>query len=88
VKEMLQTITRNFINTIVRNVIGIFGLPLILLYTIAYRLVGVHTTYQWGDIDVRPTTSATQGQFLFSRLFPALVAICLSAIVVWVLGIC
>jgi hypothetical protein len=83
---MLQTITRNVINTFLRNVVGILGLPLILLYTIAYRLVGVSTTYQWGDIDVRPTTSVTQGQFLFSRIFPAVVAICISAIVVWFWG--
>jgi hypothetical protein len=53
---MLQIISRGFIQPIVRNVIAIIGLPLILLYTIAYRLMGIQTTYYWGDIDVRPTT--------------------------------
>lgn len=82
---MLQTITRNFVQTIMRSAIGMFGLPLILLYTIAYRLVGVPTTYHWGDIDVKPTTPVTQGQFLFSRLFPMMIAI-LALIGVWLVG--
>lgn len=83
---MLQTITRNFVQTILRNAVGLFGLPLILLYTIAYRLVGVHTTYHWGDIDVKPTTPVTQGQFLFSRLFPMMIAI-FASIIAWFIGI-
>lgn len=83
---MLQTITRNFIQPIVRNFIGIFSLPLILLYMIAYYLVGVRVTYHWGDIDVRPMTPISQGQFLFSRLLPIVVAILSSALIVWLLG--
>lgn len=83
---MLQVITRNFIQPIVRNSVGIFSLPLILLYTIAYRLVGVQTTYHWGEIDVRPKMPVTQGQFLFSRLFPVIIAVSASAVIVWLLG--
>jgi len=83
---MLQTITRNIAQIILRNIIGVFGFPLILLYTLAYRLMGVHTTYHWGDIDVRPTTTVTQNQFLFSRMFPMMVAILAAAIVVWFVG--
>jgi len=83
---MLQTITRNFIQPMVRNFVGIFSLPLILLYMIAYHLVGVRVTYHWGDIDVKPLTPISQGQFLFSRLFPMGVAILASVLIVWLLG--
>jgi hypothetical protein len=83
---MLQMITRNFIQPMVRNFVGIVSIPLILLYMIAYHLVGVRVTYHWGDIDVKPITPISQGQFLFSRLFPMIVAILSSALIVWLLG--
>ena len=68
------------------KIVSILGLPLIFLYRVSYGLMGIHTTYHWGDIDVRPTTPVTQGQFLFSRLFPMLVAVAASLIIAWFVG--
>lgn len=76
--------TKHF--NLIRFVISIVLLPVILAYKVAYRLVGIPTTYTWGDIDVKPTTPVTEGQFLFSRIFPMVVLIIIFLVIWWLGG--
>lgn len=56
------------------RLISIPVLPVIGLYLLAYRLLGISATYHLGEFDVRPLQPVTRNQFRFSRIFPAIVA--------------
>ena len=79
-----------FLNTkhlnLIRFAIFIILTPVIFVYKLAYRLVGVPTTYTWGDIAVKPMTTVSEGQFLFSRIFPMAVSIIIFLLVWWLGG--
>ena len=75
---------------IIRAVAGVFALPVIPLYMLSYRLMGKRCSYRWGETDVRPLDHLTENQYLFTRLFPALVPLSIIGLVViasYVLGI-
>ncbi len=64
-----------------RQVASLFFLPAIGLYMLAYRLLGLRHTYRLGNFDVTPLEQVSEGQFLFTRLFPVIVALLVIAIV-------
>jgi hypothetical protein len=64
------------------RLICIPALPVIGLYLLAYRLLGVHATYQLGEFDVRPLQPVTRNQFLFSRVFTGFVLLAMLVLLV------
>ncbi len=64
-----------------RQVASLFFLPAIGLYMLAYRLLGLRHTYRLGNFDVTPLEQVSEGQFLFTRLFPVIVALLVITIV-------
>lgn len=71
---------------ILRHLIGVIALPIIPLYILGYRLVGIRASYRWGALDVRPTTKPTVNQFLFSRGFPMVVWMGVYGLLVLIFG--
>jgi hypothetical protein len=57
------------------QVISILFLPVIVLYLLAYYLLGKRCTYRWGNFDVTPLEPVTKNEYLFMRLFPAVIAL-------------
>jgi hypothetical protein len=55
--------------------ISIGFLPVIALYLLAYYLLGKPCTYRRGSFDVTPLEPVTRHEYLFMRLFPAVVAL-------------
>lgn len=55
--------------------VAAFVLPVIPLYILAYKLLGKGCHYHWPAADVKPTEPLSENQYLFIRLFPALVVI-------------
>lgn len=75
---------------IVHYAAGIYALPIIPLYMLAYRLMGKRCTYRWGEADVRPVDHLTENQYLFTRLFPALVPLTVIGLIIiasYILGV-
>jgi hypothetical protein len=71
------------LKTISKHLIGVLAWPVIVGYWFSYRLLGVETTYRWGEIDVRPIQRVTRNQFLFSRFFPMVIAGLILLILYW-----
>jgi len=57
------------------QLVSILFLPVIVLYLLAYYLLGKRCTYRWGNFDVTPLEPVTRNEYLFMRLFPAAVAL-------------
>jgi hypothetical protein len=55
------------------QIISIFTLPVVGLYILAYRLLGIRYRYTLGNFEVTPRQPLTQGQHLFIRAFPTMV---------------
>ena len=75
---------------IIRTAAGVFALPVIPLYMLSYRLMGKRCIYRWGETDVRPLDHLTENQYLFTRLFPALIPLTVIGLVIiasYILGI-
>jgi len=75
--------SRNGWSRLIRHLIGMISLPIIGLYIVAYRLMGKRCIYYWGEMDVRPVEPLTENQYLFTRLFPALIPLSVIALV-WI----
>lgn len=73
--------SRNAWRRLIRHLIGLISLPIIGLYIVAYRLMGKPCIYYRGEIDVRPVEPLTENQYLFTRLFPALIPLSVIALV-------
>jgi len=67
---------------VVRYAVSIYALPIIPFYMLAYRLMGKRCTYRWGEADVRPVDHLTENQYLFTRLFPALIPLTVIGLVI------
>ncbi|MBI1879839.1 MAG: hypothetical protein HYR94_16735 [Chloroflexi bacterium] len=58
-----------------RQAASLFFLPTIGLYLVTYRLLGKRCTYHLGNFDVTPLEPITANEYLFTRLFPAFIAL-------------
>jgi hypothetical protein len=68
------------------QIASIFALPILGLYIIAYRLLGIPYTYRFGNFDLIPRKKLTKNQHLFIRTFPMIVLLPIFVIFMLLLG--
>ncbi len=68
-----------------RQIAGIFALPAIGMYMLAYQILGKRCTYRWGNFDVTPLEPMSRNEHFFTRIFPSVVAI-LGIVIIMLIG--
>ena len=64
---------------------AVIALPAIPFYWLSYRLLGKRCFYHWPETDVRPAGQVSRNEFLFTRLFPALLLVAIFGLAWWLI---